>query len=223
MFYIRTEKNIYDLDIVIDVSDNKNFVETSGLSWIEINQEESPVIGTYYYENRFISIDSEDYKIIEDLIFEIEEPSRIEREEYNQRLLEEYQKRLQEEIDNLELPPAPEPLSVEEIREEIKDLPKPEAKPIEGVESTQENYEQWTINLKNLECIINAYDSEKYTFDEGFITFNPPIEFPDGNVQERTVLPPSTTIEDQIEYLKEHKNYVLELIEKIKTDLEITD
>ena len=87
MFYIRTEKNIYDLDIVIDVSDNKDFVETSGLSWVEIQQEEPPAIGMYYYEGKFISIDSEDYKIIEDIIFEFEEPKRIVREKEEQKLV----------------------------------------------------------------------------------------------------------------------------------------
>ena len=222
MFYIRTEKNIYGLDIVIDVSDNKDFVKTSGLSWVEIQQEEPPAIGMYYYEGKFISIDSEDYKIIEDIIFEFEEPKRIEREKEEQRLLEEYQERIQKEME--ELPPPPEPITIEEIKEKIEDLPKPVAKPIEDVESTQENYEQWTIILKNLECSISAYDSGNYSVEDDIVViFNPPIEFPNGITQEQTILPPSMTIEDQIEHLKENKNYVLELIERIKTDLKITD
>lgn len=229
MSYIRTEKNIYDLDIVIDVSDNKDFVKTSGLSWVEIQQEEPPVIGMYYYEGKFISMDSEDYKIIEDIIFEFEEPKRIQREEEEQKLLKEYQERIQKEMEEIKelekkslIPP--EPLSIEVIEEKIKDLPKPIAKPIEDVESTQENYEQWTIILKNLECSISAYDSGKYSVEDGiFIIFNPPIEFPDGTTQKQVILPPSTTIEDQIKYLKEHKNYVLELVKRIKTDLKISD
>ena len=222
MFYIRTEKNIYGLDIVIDVSDNKDFVKTSGLSWVEIQQEEPPAIGMYYYEGKFISIDSEDYKIIEDIIFEFEEPKRIEREKEEQRLLEEYQERIQKEME--ELPPPPEPITIEEIKEKIEDLPKPVAKPIEDVESTQENYEQWTIILKNLECSISAYDSGNYSVEDDIVViFNPPIEFPNGITQEQTILPTSMTIEDQIEHLKENKNYVLELIERIKTDLKITD
>jgi hypothetical protein len=227
MFYIRTEKNIYGLDIVIDVSDNKDFVKTSGLSWVEIQQEEPPAIGMYYYEGKFISIDSEDYKIIEDIIFEFEEPKRIEREKEEQRLLEEYQERIQKEMEELELeelPPPPEPITIEEIKEKIENIPKPVAKPIEDVESTQENYEQWTIILKNLECSISAYDSGNYSVEDDIVViFNPPIEFPNGITQEQTILPPSMTIEDQIEHLKENKNYVLELIERIKTDLKITD
>lgn len=229
MSYIRTEKNIYDLDIVIDVSDNKDFVKTSGLSWVEIQQEEPPVIGMYYYEGKFISMDSEDYKIIEDIIFEFEEPKRIQREEEEQKLLKEYQERIQKEMEEIKelekkslIPP--EPLPIEVIIEKIKDLPKPVAKPIEDVESTQENYEQWTIILKNLECSISAYDSGKYSVEDGIvIIFNPPIEFPDGTTQKQIILPPSTTIEDQIKYLKEHKNYVLELVKRIKTDLKISD
>jgi hypothetical protein len=227
MFYIRTEKNIYGLDIVIDVSDNKDFVKTSGLSWVEIQQEEPPAIGTYYYQDKFIPIDSDDYKIIEDIIFEFEEPKRIEREEEEQKLLEEYQERIRKEMEELELeelPPPPEPIPIEEIKERIEDLPKPVAKPIEDVESTQENYEQWTIILKNLECSISAYDSGNYSVEDDIVViFNPPIEFSDGITEEQVILPPSTTIEDQIEYLKEHKNHVLDLIERIKTDLKITD
>jgi hypothetical protein len=221
MFYIRTEKNIYDLDVVIDVSDNKDFVETSGLSWIEIEQEEKPLIGTYYYQDKFISIDSDDYKIIEDVIFESEEPKRIEREEKEQKLLEEYLERIQKELE--ELPPPPEPIAIEEIREQIKDFPKPVASPIEDVESTQENYEFWTGILSNLECSINAYDREEYSVEDDIVTFEPPIEFPDGHIQEQTILPPSMTIEDQVEYLKQYRNYVIELIGRIKTDLKITD
>ena len=229
MFYIRTEKNIYGLDIVIDVSDNKDFVKTSGLSWVEIQQEEPPAIGMYYYEGKFISIDSEDYKIIEDIIFEFEEPKRIEREKEEQKLLEEYQERIQKEIEERqelekELLLPLEPISIEVIKEEIGDLPKPVAKPIEDVESTQENYKQWTIILKNLECSISAYDSGNYSVEDDIVViFNPPIEFPNGITQEQTILTPSMTIEDQIEHLKENKNYVLELIERIKTDLKITD
>ena len=229
MFYIRTEKNIYGLDIVIDVSDNKDFVKTSGLSWVEIQQEEPPAIGMYYYEGKFISIDSEDYKIIEDIIFEFEEPKRIEREKEEQKLLEEYQERIQKEIEERqelekELLLPLEPISIEVIKEEIGDLPKPVAKPIEDVESTQENYKQWTIILKNLECSISAYDSGNYSVEDDIVViFNPPIEFPDGITEKQVILPPSTTIEDQIKYLKVYKNYVLELIKRIKTDLKISD
>jgi len=229
MFCIRTEKNIYDLDIVIDVSDNEEFIKTSGLSWVEIQQEEPPAIGMYYYEGKFISLDSEDYKIIEDIIFQKEEPKRIEREEYEKKLLEEYQEKIQKEMEERqelekELLLPPEPIPIEVIKEEIENLPKPVAKPIEDIESTQENYEQWTTILKNLECSISAYDSGNYSIEDDIVViFNSPIKFPDGTTQKQVVLPPSTTIEDQIEYLKKQKNHVLDLIERIKTDLKITD
>lgn len=223
MFYIRTEKNNYDLDVVIDVSDNKDFVDTSGLSWIQIDQSEKPLVGSYYYEGKFISIDSEEYPIIENIIFEVEEPKRIEKEEYEQKMLEEYQQRLEEELN--ELPPPPDPIEVDpnEVENILMEIPKPIAKPIEDVESTQENYDYWRQVLNNIEITVKAYDSNQYNVDENVITFDPPIEFSDGTIQEKVILPYSMTIEDQIEHVKANLKYTKELVDRIKGDLKITD
>ncbi len=217
MYYIRTEKNNYDLDVIIDVTDNENFVNTSGLDWISVDSEDIPQTGSYFYDEKVITLDSEDYKIIENIIFESEEPTRIVRDEEYKKLIEEYEK-LQEQM-ILE-----QESNLEDTKEEIlNNLPKLVASPIENVDSTIENYNIWKDNLTNLEIMIRQYDSENYTVEDNVITFNPPIEFPDGTIQENVVLPYSMTFQDQHNYLKEHKEYVQQLVDRIKNDLQITD
>lgn len=217
MYYIRTEKNNYDLNIIIDVTDNENFVNTSGLDWISVDSEDIPQTGSYFYDGKVITLDSEDYKIIENIIFESEEPTRVVRDEEYKKLIEEYEKLKEQMI-------LEEESDLENTKEEIlNDLPKPIASQIEGVESTIENYNIWNDNLTNLEIMVRHYDSENYTVKDNVITFNPPIEFPDGTIQENVALPYSMTFEDQHNYLKEHKKYVKELVDRIKNDLQITD
>lgn len=220
MYYIRTEKNNYDLDVIIDVTDNENFVTTSGLDWILVDSEYIPQNGSYFYDGKVIALESEDYKIIENIIFESEEPSRIVRDEEYKKLIEEYEK-LQEQMI---LDTVDEENNLEDFGEEIlNNLPKPVASPIEGVDSTIENYNIWMDNLNNLEIMVRYYDSGNYILEDNIIKFNPPIEFSDGTIQENVVLPYSMTFEDQHNYLKEHKEYVKELVDRIKNDLQITD
>lgn len=217
MYYIRTEKNNYDLNIIIDVTDNENFVNTSGLDWISVDSKDIPQTGSYFYDGKVITLDSDDYKIIENIIFESEEPTRVVRDEEYKKLIEEYEKLKEQMI-------LEEESDLENTKEEIlNDLPKPIASPIEGVESTIENYNIWNDNLTNLDIMVRHYDSRNYTVKDNVITFNPPIEFPDGTIQENVPLPYSMTFEDQYNYLKEHKEYVKELVDRIKNDLQITD
>jgi hypothetical protein len=217
MYYIRTEKNNYDLDIIIDTTDDENFVNTSGLDWILVNSTEIPQKGSYFYDGKIITLDSEDYKIIENIIFESEEPNRIVRDEEYKKLIEEFEKLKEQMI-------LEEENNLENFKEDVlNNLPKPIASPIEGIDSTIENYNIWKDNLSNLEIMVNYYDSGNHTVEDNVITFNPPIEFPGGTIQESVVLPYSMTFEDQHEYLKKHKEYVKELLDRIKDDLQITD
>ena len=217
MYYIRTEKNNYDLDIIIDTTDDENFVNTSGLDWILVNSTEIPQKGSYFYDGKIITLDSEDYKIIENIIFESEEPNRIVRDEEYKKLIEEFEKLKEQMI-------LEEENNLENFKEDVlNNLPKPIASPIEGIDSTIENYNIWKDNLSNLEIMVKTYDSGNHTVEDNVITFNPPIEFLDGTIQESVFLPYSMTFEDQHEYLKKHKEYVKELVDRIKDDLQITD
>lgn len=212
MYYIRTEKNNYDLDIIIDVTNNEEFVNTSGLDWIPIDLEEIPQTGSYFYDGKVVTLDSEDYKIIENIIFDIEEPNRIVRDEEYRKLVEEFEKLSQMSLDENE-----------QGEQLLSDLPKPVARPIEGVDSTTENYNIWKDNLTRIDTTLEYYDSGNYTVEDNVITFDPPIEFPDGTVQETVILPHSITINEQYEHLKENRKYTKELVDRIKNDLQITD
>lgn len=218
MFYIRTEKNKYDIEVVIDSSDDEHFVKTSGLEWIEIDTNLRPINGTYFYDGEIISLDSENYHQIEQIIFEKEEPNRVERESNLPEIGEYVEEnniddRLTFEDDTLN--------SREKIKEEILKLPKPQLPILDDVESNEENYNIWSENLKNLIITINAYDSGNYTFEDNEVKFNSPIEFSDGTIQEFVIIPLSITLDEQIQFLKDQKENIENLLLRMKEELGI--
>lgn len=216
MFYIRTEKNKYDIDVIIDVSDNEDFVKTSGFNWIEIDSEVRPNEGSYFYNEQIISLGSENYHLIEEIIFEKEEPDRIEREKNLAEIVEiEELLEEQETVIETEL--------TQEQREILLNLPKPKAITLEDVESNRENYDLWSKNLKNIDVAIKAYESGNYTFENNEIKFNPPIEFPDGVIQHSVIIPLTMTVEEQIQHLKNQRQHMIDLLNRIKIDLEIEE
>lgn len=218
MFYIRTEKNYYDIDVVIDVSIDENFVISSGLSWIRVDNQEIPEIGNYYYEGKFISLNSEDYKIIENIIFEQEEVKRLEREAEEERIRQEIEKQLSE--NSIELPP-------QEINEEPKlidprTLPKPKAGPIIGIEINTENYNHWKSANDNLLVLIDALETKNPVVEDNVAKFNPPVEFPDGTTQSEFAFP-DDTFEEYIDYLKQTEFYQKELLSRMRNYLGIPE
>lgn len=232
MFYIRTEKNKYDIDIIIDVSDNVEFVNATNFQWIEINSEQKPEIGTYYYDGKLISIDSPDYSIIENIIFEYEEPLRIERdgqlriEEEN--IANDVFDEVAEEVEFFPIsqdiePPEDSEDIIEKRKQDMLELPPPKVNTYDVVESTQENLEQFIQNLDNIGIAISAYELGNYTFSNNEVVFTPPLEYTDGTIQETTIIPLSITLEEQIQHLKDQREQMIILINRIKKDLQITD
>lgn len=217
MYYIRIEKNNYDIDIVIDVTDNEEFVTTSGLSWISIDTEKAPEIGNYFYNEKFISLDSEDYKIIENIIFKHEEVLRIAREKEQEKINQELEK-LQKET-SIDLPPPKLP-ELEPI--DPRDLPKPIAGPIIGVEINLENYDHWKNSNANLNILINALETKNPIVENKIAKFDPPITFPDGAIQPEFAFP-EDTIEEYINYLKQTDSYQKELLVRMRTYLGIPE
>jgi len=67
--YIRTITDQYDFNIVIDVTDNEVFVNTTGFDWVNIG-DLTATNGDFFYNNKIISPHSEDYKLIEEILFE---------------------------------------------------------------------------------------------------------------------------------------------------------
>lgn len=240
MSYIRTIKSNYDLDIVIDVTDNQDFVQTSGLDWIDIG-DQSAENGNYYHEGSIISVDSDNYSVIENIIFEAEEPERIERDrikaEEDAALLAYLESdEFLEEIKLTEgyiapeegpefTPPAtpPDPLDAAAIAAaeasgavdpRTLELPAPPVFDTPEV-INEEVYQRWLSDYNNISVLSNALVSASYNeVSENVVIFTPGLEFPDGNIQ--THFPfPEATVEDYAAYVasvKLERKRVLDII-----------
>lgn len=94
--YVATIKNMYDLDIITAVSDDKLFVSTTGCNWVEIDDSAKP--GEYLIDGKVVGMERDNYFIVEKIIFEIEEKERIIREKQEQ----EERDRIERELAKLE-------------------------------------------------------------------------------------------------------------------------
>jgi hypothetical protein len=234
MYYIRTIKNNYDIDVVIDVTDNTDFVQTSGLEWIEIGNTQSEN-GNYYYDGKIISVDSEDYVIIENIIKEYEEPARLERERLEKEFEENTQKEIQEFFENQLLenttddtaPEPPDPLDADAIAAaeaagavDPRNFTTPKAYPILGVQSTESNFRDWERNYKNISFLINSLNSENPTVVNNVAIFDPELEFPDGHKQSNFPFP-EDDINGYIQHLIAVRQTYRDLLDTICTDLNL--
>lgn len=221
MYFIRTEKNNYGIDIIIDVTDDTDFVSNTNLNWIQINSEIKPKIGNYFHENKIISIDSEDYSIIQEIIFEQEEIVRIEREKEQERIFQEILKAQEEQSQNTD--PSPDPLEVDLMSPvDPRTLPKPVPGPIVGIEANMENYDHWKNANINLNALINALETENPTIEDKIAKFDPPVEFPDGITQSEFGFP-DDSVEEYIDYLKQTDFYQKQLLTRMKSYLGIPE
>lgn len=236
MYYIRTTKNNYDIDVIIDVTNNLDFVQSSGLDWIEIGENQAEN-GNYYYDGKIISVDSEDYVIIENIIKDIEEPARIEREriqaeldaiaeEEFKKFLEE-QEKLQEEPTDFIPPEPPDPKDAEAIAAaenagalDPRKFKKPTPAPILGVESTESNLRDWERNYKNMSFLIDTLNSQNLTVENNVVIFDPELEFPDGHTQKYFPFP-EDTVQEYIAYLVAVKQTYKDLLDTICSDLNL--
>lgn len=216
MIWIRTIKNNYNLDVVIDSTDNEQFVITSGLEWSLLTDEKIfPENGSYYYDGKIISIDSNEYdEIISPLINAIEEPLKVEREtiekENEMLILEEIEKQklLMEEQQSLMESEPPSPIDYEKINSlssygmvDPRSFPATDPEPITGVESTEENFQIWYERYLNLLSLLDALKSNQYVeVINNVIVFDPPHTFPDG-IEQKYFPFPEENIEGYINYL----------------------
>lgn len=241
MIYIRTIKNLYGIDVIIDSTTDQKFVETTGLEWISLSEEMNtlPKNGSYFYEGKIIPIDSEDYgNIISPIINKIEDPFRIERENEEKKMQEELELQLEQlEMLRLESPPEddefippvpPDPNDLETINEltsngliDPRDLPPPQLSEMLDVESTEENFEEWKEKYYNISALLNALTSNSYKeVVERVVIFDPPFVFPDG-VEQSNFPFPENTVEEYIDYLIKVKEIHVKILDKICLDLDI--
>lgn len=235
MHYIRTFKNNYDIDIVIDFTDNFDFMQSSGLDWIEIGDQEAEN-GNYFYNGEVISLGSDNYSIIQNLIDEKEEPLRIERERIQSELdalaeaeaLAALENLVMEEPIDFIPPEPPDPNDDEAVAAaeqsgavDPRKFKRPIAAPILGVESTESNLRDWERNYLNISSIISALESKNYSeITNNVVIFGPAHEFPDGFTQ--THFPfPDDTVDEYIDHLKAVKQTYRDLLDTICTDLNL--
>ena len=75
MYYIRTKKNKYDVDVIIDVTADSTFKSHTSLEWKDADiAAPGPQVGNYWYDGKSIALDSSDYSLIEKIIDDIETP-----------------------------------------------------------------------------------------------------------------------------------------------------
>ena len=75
MYYIRTKKNKYDIDVIIDVTTDATYKNHTSLEWKNADiAAPGPTIGHYWYDGKSIGLDSSNYSIIQKIITDIEEP-----------------------------------------------------------------------------------------------------------------------------------------------------
>lgn len=241
--YIRTITDQYDFNIVIDVTDNEVFVNTTGFDWVNIG-ELTAKNGDFFYNNKIISPDSEDYTLIEEILFEkVEVENIVIREAENLRLLQE-QKEL--EAAEAEAAAASEAVATAEraaslaekpnlIPEHERALPPNfeemlEALPIpklinyleefKDLEITIDVLKEWVVKNKEMQKFAAALQTA--TMDGKKVIFNTPYVRNQGTVNEET-LPWMYSPHPDIEHYRSHMQLQQEQLElfltKIKSDL----
>jgi hypothetical protein len=242
--YIRVQKDKYDLDVVIDVSDNQLFVETSGLEWIEITGNPTP--GDYYYQGKFIADHDGEYTNIQQVIHQLEEERKtaegiVTGEPQPEGVVN--QDEVQEEPNPVMptemkwvAPPPPQvaadPLP-HDLLEPTPFNPRDLSKPIvvnhvenrDLVPSTAENLNKWQENNRNIKKLIERLQSGTgFSIDSEFIiSFTPPLVYEDidgdGTYEHTSNLMLDDTVEEYLEYLLEMDKMHLALIARIQAEL----
>ena len=242
--YIRVQKDKYELDVVIDVSNNQLFVETSGLEWIEITGNPTP--GDYYYQGKFIADHDGEYTTIQQVIHQLEEerktaegivtgepqPEGVVNQEEVQ---EEPNTVMPTEMKWVAPPPpqaSPDPLPddlIEPVQPVPRYLPKPSVPDNINdrilIPSTVEMLNEWQEKNRNLKILVTRLQSGTgFSIDSEYnILFNPPLVYEDpagpGTFEHTGHLMMDDTVEEYLEYLQQMDQYHLAVIARIQSEL----
>ena len=245
--YIRVQRDKYDLDVVIDVTDNELLVETSGLEWIEINGNPTP--GDYYYQGRFIADHDGEYTTIQQVIHQLEEERKaaegiVTGEPQPEGVINEPEEQadpnpvMPEEMRWVAPPPpevpraSPDPLPQDLVEPTVpvpRNLPKPvvptDADNRDLIPSTAETLNEWQEKNRNLRKLVERLQSGTgFTIDSNYhISFNPPMIYEDptgpGTFEHTGHLMMDDTVEEYLEYLLAMDQYHQTVIARIQSDL----
>ena len=249
MYYIRTKKNKYDVDVIIDITTDVTYKSHTSLDWKDADiAAPGPTVGHYWYNGKSVGLDSADYSEIQAIIEAVEAPILA------QRIANDPGDAIRP--DYVVVPPEQLPFEggaskfEEEKRKrdaiaEAKAHPKSDASKRspsylddpKQVISTEENYQRLCVQLENAK-IMNAgfstttnYTVTAASDDMSFtsVTFDPALVFPekdkdDNNITITTMdLPPQDSIggdiTDYITYWTELEAEVQKDVDRMKTDL----
>jgi hypothetical protein len=92
MTFVRTITDKYGIEIIIDTTDNEDFVKIHSSDWKEIPNTATP--GDFYHNGKAISTSDDDYSLIQEIIFnEVEKENVILRAHEEEERLKEEQER----------------------------------------------------------------------------------------------------------------------------------
>jgi len=210
--HIRCITNKYNIKCIIDVCEDTDFARlTANLDWVDIDGTAKP--GDYYHNNKVISLDSDDYKIIEGIIHQHEEADRIAREAEIARREAEEAARLAEmeqlsaEEESFEPHTIKMPADLTKLREEI--LAHPVPGPVDYFNDPQPeqfvlaDLDMWDHRVEESNRLISAVEAA--TWDNHAVIYNPPYRIAPGtefeSVREFDLVPHKSKA-DYISYLK---------------------
>ena len=80
MYFIRTKKNKYDIDVIVDVTSDVAYKNVTAFTWIEADiPSPGPIKGNYWLDGESIALDSASYSKIQTIIESIEAPLKVAR------------------------------------------------------------------------------------------------------------------------------------------------
>ena len=248
MYFIRTKKNKYDIDVIVDVTSDVAYKDTTAFTWTEVDlPSPGPQVGHYWLNGKSIGLDSTDYSEVQAVINSVEEPLRISREAA--------EVTAESTLPEIEVKAIPgtggasaraEFLNSKSQMEIAKNTGKSDATindPVnvdspEDLVSTTANYDHYVKQLASIDVMVAGLSSSSnYTLtpaateaDQTVLTFDPPLVFQNQNADGTDVsvtdfvVPPGDVgsgndISDYIQYWTDLRAKVLALKDKMKTDL----
>ena len=249
MYFIRTKKNKYDIDVIVDVTSDVAYKDSTAFTWTGVDlPSPGPQVGSYWLNGKSISLDSSDYSEVQDIISSIEEPLRITRDATEVTTAE-------STFAAVEVKAIPgeggasaraEFLNNKAQIELAKNAGKSDATindPVnldspEDLVSTTANYDHYVKQLADIDVMVAGLSSSSnYTLtpaatevDQTILTFDPPLVYQDKNADgtdvtiTELVVPPGDVgsgndISDYIQYWTDLRAKVLTIKDKMKTDL----
>ena len=249
MYYIRTKKNKYDVDVIIDVTTDTTYKNHTSLDWKECDlAAPGPTIGNYWHSGKSIGLDSGDYSEIQSIIEAVEAPILTQRnaDDPGDVVRPDYVN-----VTNEQLPFEGGASKFEQDKRkrdaiaEAKAHPKSDASQRspsylddpKQVISSEENYQRICIQLENAKIMNAGFSTTtNYTVtsapdDMSFtsVTFDPALVFPEKDIDDKNItittmdLPPQDSIggdiSDYITYWVELEAEVQKDVDRMKTDL----